>query len=84
MSDNSVQKNPTLAVAADKKEQNESATNPSVLTNSDANAPKSTINKPLTNKVRHMHTVGQLEQNIDKVLKILTKTQFNEKVQIRE
>lgn len=30
------------------------------------------------------HIVGQLEQNIDKVLKILTKTQYVENVQIRE
>ena len=33
---------------------------------------------------RHQHVVGQLEQNIDKVLKIVTKTQFNEQVHIRE
>ena len=29
---------------------------------------------------RHQHVVGQLEQNIDKVLKILNKTQYVENV----
>jgi|LauGreDrversion4_2_1035121.scaffolds.fasta_scaffold121278_1 hypothetical protein len=57
----------------------------SLLTHTDLNT-QETREKPsrkFPQENRHQHIVGQLEQNIDKVLKILTKTQFNEQINIR-
>ena len=59
----------------------------SLLTHADLKtevSEKQAISKKFPKEKRHQHVVGQLEQNIDKVLKIVTKTQFNEQVNIRE